>query len=120
MERAFRYLSVERHGPVVVARPTPLVYDDAMLDSLGVEMASLLDVDGCRSIVVVLGPEPPTCLYSVFLAQLLSLKRRLESHGGQLILTNVTEHTRQLLRVTGLEKFFVERPDVAAALASDV
>lgn len=116
MDRPYVYLSVARHGTTSVVHLAQLKYDDLMLDQLGVELGRLLDEEGCRSLILSLGPEDPDCLYSVFLAKLIHIKKRLEQSGGTLLLTDLSDHTRQLLQVAGLERFFTAVPDTETAL----
>jgi hypothetical protein len=118
METAYKYFGVEPRGRTCVVRLLPMRFDETALDPMGAELARLLDVDGFRNIILSLGPEDPDCLQSVFLAKLLNLKKRLELAGGALILTDLTEHTRNILQVVGLEKHFRCCPDVDSALKS--
>ena len=116
MDRPYQYLDVERHEKTCIVRLVHAQYDDTMLDQMGVELARLLDEDGCRSMILSLGPDEPDCLYSVFLAKLLSLKKRMELSGGQLLLADLGAHTRKILQVAGLEKYFRMFDDTDAAL----
>ena len=116
MERCFKYFSLEPRGTNCVVRLIPLEYDEAMLEPMGAEIARLLDEEGYRNLVLALGPNDPDCLHSVFLAKLLNLKKRLEAQGGELLLTNLSEHTRSVLQIVGLEKHFRYYDDPEAAL----
>ncbi|MFO0865312.1 MAG: STAS domain-containing protein [Gemmataceae bacterium] len=117
-DRAYRHLEVERIGDVAVARLTHREYNDLTLDEMNAELARPIDEDGCRSLVVVFGPREPECLYSVFLAKLLNLHRRLESNGGRLILSQVPPLALNVIRTSGLERFFHIERDQESALAS--
>ena len=79
---------------------------DHELEEVGIELAKLLDEGGVQKVVLNLGPEEPDCLYSIFLAKLIGFQRRLETHGGKLALAQLSERTREIFRVAGLEKFF--------------
>jgi anti-anti-sigma regulatory factor len=118
MDYTYKYFEVEGRGPTCVVRLLPVRYDESLLDPMGAELARLLDVEGYRNIVLSLGPEDPDCLQSVFLAKLLNLKKRLEQGGGALCLTDLSEHTRHILQVVGLEKHFRCCENVEAALKS--
>jgi anti-anti-sigma regulatory factor len=118
MGRTYKYFEVEGHGRTCVVRLLPMRYDVSLLDPMGAELAQLLDVEGYRNIVLSLGPDDPDCLQSVFLAKLLNLKKRLEQGGGVLMLTDLSEHTRHILQVVGLEKHFRSCENVEAALKS--
>ena len=118
MDHTYKYFGVEGHGRTCVVRLLPIRYDEAALDPMGAELARLLDVEGFRNIVLSLGPDDPDCLQSVFLAKLLNLKKRLEQAGGVLLLTDLSDHTRHILQVVGLEKHFRCCESVEAALKS--
>jgi hypothetical protein len=116
-DRAYHHLEVERVGDAAVATLLYREYDDRSLDEMSAELARPVDEDGCRSLILVLGPREPECLYSVFLAKLLNLHRRLEKNGGRLILAAVPPLAMNVIRTSGLERFFHFAPDREAALA---
>ncbi|MBI2804816.1 MAG: STAS domain-containing protein [Planctomycetes bacterium] len=116
MGRPYEFISYELVGDVFcVSLKQPRVADHQMED-LGGELARLIDEENCRRMVVNLGPEEPECLISVFFAKLITLQRRLEGLGGALALAQVSEHTRDLFRITGIERFFHFYPDQIAAM----
>jgi anti-anti-sigma regulatory factor len=57
----------------------------------------------------------PLCLYSVFLAKLVSIQRRLAAAGGTLALAGLSENAQHIFEAAGLHKFFVFYPDVETA-----
>jgi hypothetical protein len=118
MDRPFHLIDVYRHGGVFSVQLRQAVVDDQELEELGAEMARLLDEEGCRKLVLVLGPEEPRCLYSVFLAKLLNLKKRLEKVGGALAMAQVHPEAYRIFRVMGLEKFFAFYTSTAEAIAA--
>jgi anti-anti-sigma factor len=90
------------------------------LDAVSAELGRLMDDDGCRKMVLALGPGDLECLYSVFLAKLINLQRRLEAVGGTVVLAELSSNTREVFRVTGLERhfrFFADRGSAVRALA---
>jgi anti-anti-sigma factor len=120
MQRAYQQLETTRQGEVVCVsiRPQRLLEDG--VEELGAEMARLIDEDGCRKIVLNVGPGDLDCLYSMFLAKLVNLQRRLEAVGGRMALAQASENTREVFRATGLErhfKFFPDEPAAVQALA---
>ncbi len=117
MERPYRHVHVDRNEAVFCARLAKLQYDDLELEELSAEIARLVDEEGCRKLVLWLGPGEPQFLFSVFLAKLINLQKRLEAHGGQLALCNLSKATRGIFQAAGLERFFHFFPDEAAALA---
>lgn len=118
MERPFRQIEVEQLGPIHCVRLRNQRMDEAGLEELGAEIARLIDEDGCRKMVLNLGPEDPLCLYSVFLAKLVNIQRRLSTAGGALALAQVSPTTRQIFQVAGLEKVFRFFPTQGDALTS--
>jgi anti-anti-sigma factor len=66
--------------------------------------------------VLNLGPDELDFLFSIFLAKLINLYRRLESTGGSLALAHVSEHIRDMFHVAGIEKFFHFYPDQQSAV----
>ncbi|MBX9681467.1 MAG: STAS domain-containing protein [Gemmataceae bacterium] len=117
-DRAYRHVEVERVGETAIVRLTRRDYDEVSLDEMGAELARPVDEDGCRNLILVLGPREPGCLYSVFLAKLLNLHRRLGTNGGKLILAAVPPLALNVISTSGLERFFHMEPDRDAALAS--
>jgi hypothetical protein len=93
-------------------------FSDPELENLGAEIARLVDEDGWRKLVLVLGPEEPQCLYSVFLAKLINLQKRLENDGGALALAQLNATALDFFEAAGLENFFHFYPDVATACAA--
>ena len=118
MDRPYRYITVEQHPPLVCVRLAQQFFSDPELDNLGAEIARLVDEDGCRKLVLALGPGEPQCLYSVFLAKLVNLQKRLENDGGALALAHLNATALAFFEAAGLEKFFHFYPDVAAACAA--
>src|SRR5436189_6279077 len=98
MNRPFQQIQVEQHGAVCCVRLRHQQLDERGLEELGTEIARLIDEDGCSKMVLVLGPEDPLCLYSVFLAKLVNLQRRMEGRGGSLVLAQLSSVTQKLFR----------------------
>jgi anti-anti-sigma factor len=118
MESPYRHLDVERAGDVFCARLRQPKLDEHGLYELGEDLNRLLGEDGCGKLVLSLGPEEPQCLYSIFLAKLVSLRRRLKAAGGGLKLCQVSPNTRKIFDVCGLTPLFEFHPDRAAAVAA--
>jgi anti-anti-sigma regulatory factor len=116
MNQAPKFLAVARHGDVMCVRLAVPRIEDHHMDALGAELAKLVDEDKAHKIVFNLGPEEPDCLISVFLAKLVNLQRRLEGLGGTLALAHVSDDTRSIFRIAGIEKLFRFYPDQQAAL----
>ena len=86
------------------------------MDDLSAELGRLLDEENCQKMVLNLGPDEPDCLISIFLAQLINLHRRLAAVNGALTLAHASDHTRNIFRIAGIEKFFDFYPDEQSAL----
>src|SRR5437016_14486346 len=106
MERPFKQIEFDQREEVYCVRLLRTQLDESGLEELSAEIARLIDEDGCRKMVMVLGPEDPLCLYSVFLAKLVNLQRRLTSAGGALALAGLSDATQHIFQVAGLHKFF--------------
>lgn len=116
MERPYQYIHIERLGPAIGVRLKRRKFDDETVDRMGAELARLLDEEGCRHLILNLGPDEPECLYSVFLAKLVSLKKRLDAVGGTFALANLSPLAHDIFVAAGIEKFFTIFPDQASAL----
>jgi len=116
MDRPYHYIDVERHDGAACVKLRQTSFDDAELEELGAEIGRLVDEEGCRRLVLILGPGHPQCLYSVFLAKLVNLQKRLESDNGQLALAHLSLATYAVFQAAGLERFFAFYPHQAAAL----
>lgn len=117
MTRPFKQINFECHDAVHCVRLRHQQYDEIGLEELGAEMARLIDEDNCRKMVLNLGPDDPLCLYSVFLAKLVNLQRRLEKAGGAFALAGLSGTTRKIFEVAGLAKYFQFYPDQDSAVA---
>ena len=118
MERPYRFIVVEQQDGIVCVRLRQLLLNDQELEELGAEIARLVDEHGCRKLVLSLGPDEPQCLYSVFLAKLVNLQKRLENDGGMLALAELSPAAKAIFHAAGLDKFFRLFPDAATARAT--
>lgn len=117
MSRAFRQIDVEQHGDVYCARLRNQRLSEEDIYAFSEDVSQLINEDGCRKLVLDLGPKDPMCLFSIFLAKLVSIKRRLEKSGGQLKLARVGPETYQIFEVCHLHDMFDFCPDQATAVA---
>ena len=118
MELPFKQLDFEQHGDVYCVRLAHNRFDESGLEELSKEAGRLIDEKGCRKMVLNLGPEDTLCLYSVFLAKLVNLQKRLAAAGGALALAGLSDTTQHIFGVAGLNKFFTFYPDAATAVAA--
>ena len=63
-----------------------------------------------------LGPQPPDCLYSVFLAKLVTIRNTLRKHGGQLVLCELSPVAYSVFEACLLHREFTFAPDYDAAV----
>lgn len=118
MDRPYQYISVEQYPPLVCVRLKQVTFSDAEMEALSAEIARLVDEEGCRKLVLALGPHEPQCLYSVFLAKLINLQKRLEGDGGALALAHVNPTALAFFQAAGLDRYFRFYADVDAAFAA--
>ena len=116
MTRPHRLIHVERRGDVFCVRLHPSRLDEAMIHELSDELRGLVTNEGCRKMALSLGPESPECLYSVFLAKLITLQRVLREHDGELVLCHVQPAVRDIFEACRLEELFAFQPDFNAAV----
>ena len=105
MERPYRHLDVRREGDVFCARMRQHRLDENELQEMCGELLEMLQ-DGCRKLVLSLGPPDPEFLYSIFLAKLVSIQRRLRAVDGALKLANASSGTRSIFAACRLEPLF--------------
>jgi hypothetical protein len=117
MDRPYRHIEVERRGDVSCVRLRLSRLDEPAIHELAGELRSLVTDGGVRKLALSLGPESPECLYSVFLAKLISLQRVLHEHGGELALCHAQPQVLRIFEACCLDQLFCFRPDFEAAAA---
>jgi hypothetical protein len=118
MDASYRHINVVRDGDVFCVRLRPHRYDETAIQELSDELSSLVIQQGCRRLALSLGPESPQCLYSVFLAKLVSLRRLLAEQGGGLKICEANDHTQSVFEACKLREHFDFVPDVPTAVAA--
>jgi anti-anti-sigma factor len=118
MLRTYRYLDVERRGDLFCVRLRRSRLDEAEVYEASAELMALVVEDGCRRMALALGPERLECLYSVFLAKLITLQRELTERGGELTLCEAGPEVRNIFAACGLDDRFRFLPDFEAATAA--
>ncbi len=116
MQRPFHFIAFELANDVFCVRLQRARIEDHEMEDLGAELARLIDEENCRKMVLNLGPEEPDCLVSIFLAKLINLQRRLDGMSGALTLAHASDYTRNIFRISGIEKFFHFYADQASAV----
>jgi hypothetical protein len=118
MESSYRHLAVEVIGDVFFVALKDARLDETEVYQLADELLSLVNERGCRKMVLALGPDSPDCLYSVFIAKLLMIRRRIVELGGVIKLCSVSAHVKGVFEACQLTGYFDFLPDKAAALAT--
>ena len=118
MSSPLKYLEVEQVGDVLAIRLQQTQMGVVDVDELVAEVDGTLAECGCKKLVFSLGPEEPQCLYSVFLAKLVSLQRRLQNGGGGLKLAEASADVQDIFEACRLRSFFEFVPDRSAAIAA--
>jgi hypothetical protein len=113
----FRHLEVERRGDVFWARLRRNQLGEFDVLELADELQTLVVDQGCRQLALRLGPEALECLYSVFLAKLVMIRRRLLECGGLLVLWDAPPDVLGVFEACHLKDHFQFAPDEAAARA---
>ena len=117
MEHIYRHISFEQKQDVFCVRLRESHLEEAAVLAMAQELLSLVHVHGCRKMVLCLGPGSLDCLYSVFMAALVMLRRNLVERGGVLKLCEVSPQTLEVFQACHLNQYFDFEPDQAAALA---
>ena len=118
MDRPYKQIDVDKQGEVHCVRLLERQLDEKGLEEFSADIAYLLDDAGCRKLVMVLGPHDPLCLYSVFLAKLVNIQRRLTGAAGGMAIAGLSDNGMRIFQVAGLHKFFHFYPDTAQAVAA--
>jgi hypothetical protein len=113
----FRHIKVERRGDVFCVRMRHTRLEENEICQFGEEVVSLCHREGCRKLALSLGPQTPDCLYSVFLAKLVSIRNTLAKVEGKMVLCEVTPVARSVFEACLLDREFVFVPDFNAAVA---
>jgi anti-anti-sigma factor len=118
MPRPFRHIAVDRKGDVFCVRLPQRRLTETEVHEAADEMVSLIQDKGCRKLVLSLGPKEPEFLYSVFLAKLVMLRRRLQEAGGAIKICQASENVKSVFEACRLEDLFDFVPDPAAAVTA--
>jgi len=118
MERPYRHLAVQRHGDVFCVRLTTRQMHETEIIELADELVSLVIDEGCRKMALSLGPEAPDCLYSIFLAKLVMVRRRMRECGGAMKLCDVPAQVLGIFEACRLKDHFEFVSDQNAAIAA--
>jgi hypothetical protein len=116
--QVYRHLQVDRKGDVFCVRLTRRTLTETEVLELADELIALVAEGGCRRMALFLGPENVYCLYSVFLAKLVTLRRRLLEVDGRLKICAAGPSVVDVFEAAQLDQYFDFVPDEPAALAA--
>jgi hypothetical protein len=117
MPASFRYIEVKRTKDALAVHFRHRRMSEADILQLADELMALVRDQGCRKLALALGPGQLECLYSVFLAKLVMLRRALTEQGGKLVLCAATPETIAIFEACHLKELFDFQPDMKAGLA---
>lgn len=118
MANPSRHIVVERDKDVCTIRLRRGRMNEADILELSDQIIGLIHDESCRKMVISLGPGQLECLYSVFLAKLVMIRRIMNEAGGQLKLCDATPETVGVFEACHLKELFDFQPDKAAAIQS--
>jgi hypothetical protein len=113
-----RHIVVERDNDVCTIRLRRGRMNEADILEMSDQIIGLIHDEGCRKMVISLGPGQLECLYSVFLAKLVMIRRIMNEAGGQLKLSDATPETVGVFEACHLKELFDFQPDKATAIQS--
>jgi hypothetical protein len=114
---SYHYISIEREGDVFCVRLTNPRLEEGEIYQLGAELIDLCETHHCRKMALSLGPQPPDCLYSVFLAKLVAVRNTLRKYDGRFVLCEVSPSAYSVFEACLLHREFRFAPDFASAVA---
>ena len=116
MSQPYRFIAAEQRGDVWCVRLRCARLEEAEVYELANELLGLVHA-GCRHLALSLGPAAPDCIYSVFLAKLMTVQRVLGEQGGAMVLCEVSPVTHTVFEASRLDDQFRFLPDFDAAVA---
>jgi hypothetical protein len=97
MPQGYRHIDVQRHGTIACVRLVKPRLEETEIYQMFAELLQLARDGGCTRVALSLGPNAPDCMYSIFLAKLISLQRRLRELGGALKLCECSPEVIEIL-----------------------
>lgn len=112
-----RRLEVSEVGDVTIVRFVDRkILDEANIQELGQELFQLVEEDNRQKLL--LNFSNVEFLSSAALGKLITLDKKVKTHGGKLKLTNIRPEIYEVFAITKLNKLFEIKDDEADALAS--
>ena len=113
----YRRLDVNEVGDVTVVRfRDPKIIEDINIQELGHELFKLVEVENREKLL--LNFSSVDFLSSAALGKLITLDKKVKSHGGVLKLSNIRPEIYEVFAITKLNRLFDIKDDEADALAT--
>jgi anti-sigma B factor antagonist len=110
-----RRLEAEEIGDVtVVSFMDRKILDEQNIQIIGDQLFSLVDDSGRKKLLLNFGNVE--YMSSAALGKLITLNKKVQAVGGQLVLCNIDPQIREVFEITKLDKLFVIRGDEQEAL----
>jgi len=114
---AYRRLDVNEVGDVTVVRfRDQKIIEDINIQELGQEMFQLVEIDNRQKIL--LNFSSVDFLSSAALGKLITMDKKVKTHGGALKLSNIRPEIYEVFAITKLNRLFDIKDDEADALAA--
>src|SRR5262245_8807037 len=113
---SLRHISVTREQDVICVRLKHSRLEENEIHVVGDEILDACNEPNCQ-VALSLGPGTPYCLYSVFLAKLVSIRNAILKLGGRMVLCDVSPNTYDAFEACQLHKEFHFIADFPAAIA---
>ena len=117
MTKVHQHIGVQKLTGVWVVRLQSFRMTEPEMIEMADEIVGLIEDDGCRKLVICLGPGELACLYSIFLAKLVSIRRHMLEAGGALRFAEASENTLNVFRACDLDKILHFVPTVEEGAA---
>jgi hypothetical protein len=117
MPPTYPHLEIERRPNACCVRLRNHRIAETEINEVVEELVDLAQSEGCRNLVLSLGPKSPECLYSVFLAKLYWAQQVLDKEGGALVLCEVDPLVRTIFEACKLDGHFRFAEDFDDAVA---
>jgi hypothetical protein len=115
MSTAWQHITVEARGDLRCVRLRQTRIEEASIDGLGDELIAAASEEGCARLALSLGPQPPDCLYSIFLGKLIAVQRQLRDMGRTLLLCEAGPEVQAIFAACKLVDHFTFVADFDAA-----
>jgi hypothetical protein len=117
MRRPYRHIVVEPKEDISVVRLRSHRMEETDILEMADEAVDMITRQGCRKMALSLGPDQVDCLYSVFLAKLVMIRRTMAEAGGRLKICDATPETIGVFEACHLKDYFDFVPELATAIA---